>query len=657
MRQSKTTIKELTAQYRAVLKHAFLAGIATFAVVSNAVADTTLTEPLSLATQIAEGSAPEYCDGSYTPSNWNSETYSFSDGEKATSEVTNPGDKPLATAQELELSTGSTTLGEYKLGYDIDNAAETPTAITVDVTTYSYEKTAATGGTATPTPLQSTDIVESPVLTKTGYDYEVNPTYYAGGASSVNIDIAPALTQYTFDGIEDGKTLANYVSYNSETQEYTSTFPDSLVVNGNAALTAYKEALVAYGNVLSNYNDANTKYNNAIQAYKDDQIAVNNAIESYRQSVGSWQASKTSFDNYTAAQTAKNTYDNSLAGAIDTRANDAITTSLTGDSEGTIGAALAGKQNALSTEQLAAANSGIDLEKVAQIATNTNAIDTLKGDAETEGSVAYAVKVETDRATGVEGTRVAGNYYSATDTLADADNKIDAQVKTNADAIATNTSAIAILKGDAETEGSVAYAVKVETDRATGVEGTRVAGNYYSATDTLADADNKIDAQVKTNADAIVTLNGGVGKEGSVANSIYNLAGSAKYSDELTLSGAISANTEAINDLSQNMIAADAKLRNEINALDSKVNELDENLSAGIASSVALSSVAVANVQRGEMSVGAGYGNYNSKSAVAFGAALGITDNWSANAGVGLGFGKDTKASFRVGTNYKFKLF
>ncbi len=103
--------------------------------------------------------------------------------------------------------------------------------------------------------------------------------------------------------------------------------------------------------------------------------------------------------------------------------------------------------------------------------------------------------------------------------------------------------------------------------------------------------------------------------------------------------------------------AGDAKLRNDINALDSKVNELDENLSAGIASSVALSSVAVANVQRGEMSVGGGYGNYNSKSAVAFGAALGITDNWSANAGVGLGFGKDTKASFRVGTNYKFKLF
>ncbi|MBQ0013375.1 MAG: YadA C-terminal domain-containing protein [Proteobacteria bacterium] len=112
-----------------------------------------------------------------------------------------------------------------------------------------------------------------------------------------------------------------------------------------------------------------------------------------------------------------------------------------------------------------------------------------------------------------------------------------------------------------------------------------------------------------------------------------------------------------IETLSEAISASSTKLQNDVFALDSKVNELDENLSAGIASSVALSSVAVANVQKGEMSVGGGYGNYNSKSAMAFGAALGITNNWSANAGVGLGFGKDTKASFRVGTNYKFKLF
>ena len=134
--------------------------------------------------------------------------------------------------------------------------------------------------------------------------------------------------------------------------------------------------------------------------------------------------------------------------------------------------------------------------------------------------------------------------------------------------------------------------------------------------------------------------------------------------EDVSLVGAINLNSAAIANnagkietLTEAISASNTKLQNDVFALDSKVNELDENLSAGIASSVALSSVAVANVQKGEMSVGGGYGNYNSKSAMAFGAALGITDNWSANAGVGFGFGKDTKASVRVGTNYKFKLF
>ncbi len=134
--------------------------------------------------------------------------------------------------------------------------------------------------------------------------------------------------------------------------------------------------------------------------------------------------------------------------------------------------------------------------------------------------------------------------------------------------------------------------------------------------------------------------------------------------DAMTLVSANSYTDLQIAGEAETRAAEDAKLRsaidatrNDIAALDSKVNDLDENLSAGIASSVALSAVEVSNVKKGEMSVGGGYGNYNSKSAMALGAAMGITDNWSANAGVGFGFGKGTKASFRIGTNYKFKLF
>ena len=69
---------------------------------------------------------------------------------------------------------------------------------------------------------------------------------------------------------------------------------------------------------------------------------------------------------------------------------------------------------------------------------------------------------------------------------------------------------------------------------------------------------------------------------------------------------------------------------------DNRVNTLEKELSAGIASAAAMSSVAVSGVSKGEVSVGGGYGYYNSQSAVALGAAMGLTDNWSINAAAAL---------------------
>lgn len=68
----------------------------------------------------------------------------------------------------------------------------------------------------------------------------------------------------------------------------------------------------------------------------------------------------------------------------------------------------------------------------------------------------------------------------------------------------------------------------------------------------------------------------------------------------------------------------------------------------------ALSSVAVSDVSHGEVSVGGGYGYHNGQSAAAFGFAVGLTDNWSMNAGAGL---SSADTTLRAGTNYKFKLF
>ncbi|MDR1071504.1 MAG: hypothetical protein LBL21_02595, partial [Rickettsiales bacterium] len=61
------------------------------------------------------------------------------------------------------------------------------------------------------------------------------------------------------------------------------------------------------------------------------------------------------------------------------------------------------------------------------------------------------------------------------------------------------------------------------------------------------------------------------------------------------------------------------KLNSGLAALDNKVGEVEKNLSAGIASVAALSSVAVSDVKSGEISVGGGLGHHNGQSAAAVG--------------------------------------
>ena len=115
------------------------------------------------------------------------------------------------------------------------------------------------------------------------------------------------------------------------------------------------------------------------------------------------------------------------------------------------------------------------------------------------------------------------------------------------------------------------------------------------------------------------------------------------YTNAVLANDAIAANADAI---ALNSAA--------ISRLENTVSDIEKDLSAGIASVAALSSVAVSDVARGEVSVGGGYGYHNGESAAAFGFAIGLTDNWSMNAGAGI---SSADTTFRAGTNYKFKLF
>ena len=218
----------------------------------------------------------------------------------------------------------------------------------------------------------------------------------------------------------------------------------------------------------------------------------------------------------------------------------------------------------------------------------------------------------------------AGNYISASSTYDTTTDAYTAQGQTVGQALTALDTAL----GHASSAGVAA------TGLVAGVEANTTAINTLNSTvDDHTSAISSLNSAVSSNTAAIDTLNGDADVVGSVDNKIaLNLTNANNFAmqrDALTL-GAANAYT------------------------DRQVEKLDKNLSAGVAGAVALSSVAVSNVRRGEVSVGAGYGYFNGQSAGAFGAAMGLSNRWSVNAGAGVS-GYDV--SFRAGTNYRFKLF
>ena len=213
--------------------------------------------------------------------------------------------------------------------------------------------------------------------------------------------------------------------------------------------------------------------------------------------------------------------------------------------------------------------------------------------------------------------------------------------------------------------GAISDAIATEKDRATVADealddkitanSNAISANSDAITDEADRAitvENALSDRITANADAIVTekdraIAAEEELDGKIATNTAAIAQETTVriaGDELPL-GAAKAYTDAQNELT---------LRAANEYTDNRVNTLEKELSAGIASAAAMSSVAVSGVSKGEVSVGGGYGYYNSQSAVALGAAMGLTDNWSINAAAAL---SDSNVSFRAGTNYKFKLF
>lgn len=233
-------------------------------------------------------------------------------------------------------------------------------------------------------------------------------------------------------------------------------------------------------------------------------------------------------------------------------------------------------------------------------------------------------------------------YYG---TYQDALVKLDEANEAKANATAANAVNVA-----AQTAARNLYDSSIETTLASVEQNA----NAYtdSEINTEATARTAADTTLQNNIDAETTR--AQGEEAAIRSEFA--------AADTTLQASIDAETTRAQGeeaaIRSEFAAADALTLSSANAYtDKKVDTLEKNISGGVAAATALSAVSVSNVKKGEMSVGGGYGYYNNQSAMAFGAAMGLSDNWSINAGAGIASGEKTQVSFRAGTNYKFKLF
>lgn len=338
---------------------------------------------------------------------------------------------------------------------------------------------------------------------------------------------------------------------------------------------------------------------------------VDTATEAYDAAQAKQQVAKDAYAaNDTLLQAAKDVYDAPILETITNGANDAIDSALA--QGGAIRSELDQKVNQSDAEAIfAEKQQWVDNTLGIESANSDAVADALTGEiAGNESTFSGAINA-IDNAVSKNTSDIAANKTAIESNATN--------IATNTANIATNATNIAANKTAIETN-----ATNIATN-ATNIAANKTAIESEVARATAAEAE--LDGKIALNTAAI---------EEEVANRIAG--------DEMTLSAA-KAYADAKNSMS---------LQSAYDYTDKKVNALEKDLSAGIASAAAMSSVAVSNVAKGEVSVGGGYGYYNSQSAVALGAAMGLTDNWSVNAAAGL---SDSNITFRAGTNYKFKLF
>ncbi len=615
MRQSKTTLKELTAQYRSVLKRAFIAGVMAVATANSANAAITPSDISAINDSINMLQS----DGNYTTSkgDFNAETTDYSTaagyGLYTYDHDNNPGTAEIALTTNNAAETlddtvftytdntgGTTNLGANATGFttgDFTGAAGTISAAdgTTDLTT--LEANTTTVGLGNYQYMANFDnsgdaltalTADAPELSSFHNDITLTTgTITVNGNDEVN---KPSIDQYGFTiTLHDGSTGNFDLVYNESTHLYSYNYDGDVVLDAtdiaaaDAQVTSQSANLIADTTLFNgavatnttNYNSTLGHYNNVHNVYESDanaQTALNEGYDTYDETFKTAkQNKKTATGNLSAAQgayaadlaiytpvaTAYNNYKYSLGKSIDAKDETVLTN----------------------------ANAYAD-----SLASNYDAA----GSADAEQTRAFA-----------------------------AENALQDNINAEASA---RQAADTTLQNNIDAEASARAAAD-----------TTLQNNINAEADARQAADTTLQNNINAEADARAAA------DTTLQNNIDNEVARAT-AQEAAIRGEFA--------------AADAATLSKANSYtDSRVNTLEKNVSGGVAAATALSSVEVSNVKKGEVSLGGGYGYYNSQSAMAFGAAMGLSDNWSINAGAGIASGDKTQVAFRAGTNYKFKLF
>lgn len=491
----------------------------------------------------------------------------------------------------------------YKYDYTTTGGTQTGVVNTTDPNKSLFTYTAAAGSAATD---MNTTHVQADYTGTSAVDGTVVKTTQdiVSGATIDN-------SKYTYQDAQDGtqyveykdtaRTLEKIITVDDtyvENGQYTMTSTDTTSLNGEAYKYTWEQTgqtytLSADGTKLINSN------HEEVTPY-DGLIAVFNDMKAAYTN-DKTNVADAAYTQLLLDQTTENSNHQAAADAITTDTN--TITSLDTDwgtyqtAEGLLKTAQ--DAQAAAKKEFSDDTDAYNTANGIYTAPITDTIDTRANNAiaasltEEDGAIKVAINNETTRAQDVEGDL----------------NDLTTTEKSNlVGAINENTGAIAAEATRATAaEATLQTAINNETTRAQGAEAT---------------LQNNIDAEATARANADLAL------QAEINDAVY----AAKAGDALTLKSA--------NDYT-----------------DAQVDTLEKNVSGGIAAATALSAVEVSNVKKGEMSVGGGYGYYNGESAGAFGMAMGLSDNWSVNAGAGVASGDKTQVSFRAGTNYKFKLF